>query len=97
MLKLLLLVGLLGVGWWLLGRGRKARSGQEMTPAEARALLGLGPGADPAAVRLAHRRLMSRVHPDAGGTAELARRANLARDIALAALPPHDPQPERPE
>lgn len=53
---------------------------------EDRELLGLPPGADATQLKLAHRRLMTRVHPDTGGTAALAARLNLARDRILAAI-----------
>lgn len=52
--------------------------------AEARAILGVAPDADEAAIRAAHRRLVAGVHPDRGGSAELARRVNAARDVLLA-------------
>jgi hypothetical protein len=58
------------------------RSGA-MTPDEAWQILGLKPGASPAAVKEAHHRLMQRVHPDAGGSDWLAARINLARDLLL--------------
>ena len=51
---------------------------------EARRILGVGRDADSAAVRAAHRRLVAGVHPDRGGSAELARRVNWARDVLLA-------------
>jgi DnaJ homolog subfamily C member 19 len=51
--------------------------------AEARALLGVEPGASPEDIRAAHRRLVSAVHPDRGGSAELTRRVNAARDRLL--------------
>jgi hypothetical protein len=50
---------------------------------EARALLGLDPCADAAAIRAAHRRLIARNHPDAGGTQALAEKINQARDLLL--------------
>ena len=50
---------------------------------EARAVLGVGPDADADAIRAAHRRLVAGVHPDRGGSAELARRVNAARDVLL--------------
>jgi len=50
---------------------------------DARALLGLQPGADEEAIRVAHRRLIARTHPDAGGTQALAEKINEARDILL--------------
>lgn len=54
-----------------------------MPPAEARALLGVAPGASLAEIRDAHRRLIAKVHPDAGGSAELATRVNAARDVLV--------------
>ena len=51
--------------------------------AEARAILGVEMGADADAIRAAHRRLVVGVHPDRGGSAELARRVNAARDLLL--------------
>jgi hypothetical protein len=84
MLKLLLLLGLaaLVMLWWS-GGGRRRKL---MPVDEARALLGVSEGDDAEAVRAAHRRLIARVHPDAGGTPELARRTNMARDVLLAEL-----------
>ncbi|MFO1069616.1 MAG: hypothetical protein U1E14_13945 [Geminicoccaceae bacterium] len=46
-------------------------------------ILGLPRGADAAAVKAAHRRLMSRLHPDHGGSDWLASRINAARDFLL--------------
>jgi DnaJ family protein C protein 19 len=54
--------------------------------AEARAILGLDRGADADAIRTAHRRLVASVHPDRGGSADLARRVNAARDLLLKRL-----------
>jgi len=56
---------------------------QRMPESEARAILGVGEDADADAIRAAHRRLVSAVHPDKGGSAELTRRINAARDILL--------------
>jgi CysZ protein len=50
---------------------------------EARAILGVSANADEEAIRSAHRRLVSAVHPDKGGSAELTRRINAARDTLL--------------
>lgn len=83
MAKLLLIAALAFIGW-LRWRGRKVRLAMPLE--EARALLGVDAGADGDAVRAAHRRIIARVHPDAGGSADLARRTNLARDLLLAEL-----------
>lgn len=64
------------------GAGPRARSGG-MSRAEAYEVLGLRPGADEAAIREAHRRLMRASHPDAGGSDWLAARVNQARDVLL--------------
>jgi len=72
-------------GGWLLARGRLARRpASAMDAAEARRVLGLPADADVASIRAAHRRLVARVHPDQGGSADLAGRVNAARDILLA-------------
>ena len=51
--------------------------------AEAYRVLGLPPGASREAIKSAHRRLMQRVHPDLGGSDELAARVNKAKDLLL--------------
>lgn len=51
--------------------------------AEARSILGLGRGADADDIRSAHRRLIASVHPDRGGSTDLTRRVNAARDLLL--------------
>jgi hypothetical protein len=83
MAKLAVLLALVigAYGWW-----RRFRRAGAMSAGEARALLGLDATADAGAVRDAHRRLITRVHPDAGGSAELATRVNAARDVLLAEL-----------
>lgn len=79
----LLAIGALVWFWW---RGGSERRRITMPLGEARALLGVSDHDDAAAIRAAHRRIIARVHPDAGGTPELARRTNLARDVLLAEL-----------
>lgn len=58
-------------------------SGGPMSRAEAYQVLGLQPGANEAAIRAAHRRLMRAAHPDSGGSDWVASRINAARDILL--------------
>lgn len=64
-------------------RQRRAPGTGPMTDQEAYEILGLQPGAGPEAVREAHRALMKRIHPDAGGTSGLAARVNQAKDTLL--------------
>lgn len=63
---------------------RRAAVPTSMPVEDARRLLGVSDGASLAEIREAHRRLISRVHPDRGGSAELANRVNVARDILIA-------------
>jgi hypothetical protein len=58
-------------------------SSPDVTVEEAYAILGLSPGADAAAVKAAHHRLMKQLHPDHGGTDYLATKINRARDVLL--------------
>jgi len=80
MTKLILLGLLLYCGWmWV----RRSPAKLVMPEAEARAILGVDANADADAIRAAHRRLVSAVHPDRGGSADLTRRINVARDVLL--------------
>ncbi|MEO9130229.1 MAG: DnaJ domain-containing protein [Sphingomonas sp.] len=77
----LILLGLILYGGWMLLRRRPAKL--VMPETEARAILGVDSSADADAIRAAHRRLVSAVHPDRGGSADLTRRINVARDVLL--------------
>ncbi len=55
----------------------------DMSREEALAVLGLSQGATEDEIRAAHRRLIRRTHPDAGGTADLAARINRAKDVLV--------------
>ncbi len=65
---------------------RKRSASPDMGIEDARRLLGVPEGATLGQIRDAHRRLISRVHPDAGGSAELANRVNVARDVLVAEM-----------
>jgi hypothetical protein len=64
-------------------RPQPPRPNTGMSDAEARDILGVGPGATRAEIESAFRRLMQRAHPDHGGSAGLAARINAARDRLL--------------
>lgn len=70
-----------------------------MKPDEATAVLGVPVGADAETIRAAHRKLISQLHPDKGGTDYLASKINDARDVLLSgvtdagAVPPPDGAP----
>lgn len=53
----------------------------------ARKLLGVGAGADRREIIAAHRRLVTMVHPDRGGSSAQVHEANAARDLLLDGLP----------
>ena len=82
--KIVFIIALAAIAWlwWRRHLAERAR----MRPSEARALLGIGADATVQDVREAHRRLIAVVHPDAGGSAELATRVNAARDALIAEL-----------
>lgn len=72
----------LGAGWRT-AQSQPRGPRTDMTRDEALAILGLASGATEEEVRAAHRRLILRVHPDAGGSADLAARINRAKDVLL--------------
>jgi hypothetical protein len=56
---------------------------RSMAKVQARVLLGVGESASREEIIDAHRRLVTQVHPDKGGTSELVHEANSARDLLL--------------
>ena len=70
---------------WAAHRRRQV-SPPAMTAEDARKLLGVSETASLDEIRTAHRRLISKVHPDAGGSDELANRVNLARDTLVSQM-----------
>lgn len=81
MIKVLFILALCW-GVWLIVRPKKKPAALLGTD-EARAILGVGADADEQEIRSAHRRLVQALHPDKGGSAELTRRINAARDTLL--------------
>lgn len=61
----------------------QATANDYMDRAEAYRVLGLQSGAGRDEIQAAYRRLIQRVHPDQGGSSDLAARINQARDVLL--------------
>jgi hypothetical protein len=78
----IILLALLAGAFWL-WRQNKLRGATVMSVSEAARVLDIPLDSDAAEINAAHKRLISRVHPDTGGTAELASRVNQARDVML--------------
>jgi hypothetical protein len=68
---------------WRNAREPPRGSRSDMTRVEALAVLGLAEGASEDDIKAAHRRLIQRMHPDVGGSADLAARINRAKDVLL--------------
>jgi hypothetical protein len=62
---------------------RGGASADAMSKQEAYQILGVQAGASAEEIRRAHRTLMKKIHPDKGGTTQMAARVNQARDILL--------------
>jgi hypothetical protein len=71
---------------WAAHRRASIRQPKPMPVEDARRLLGVAETADLQEIRAAHRRLIAKVHPDLGGSAELAERVNVARDTLVAEM-----------
>jgi len=81
MIRILLIAGVAFLLWrWL---APKMRGTVDVD--RARKLLGVATGADRDEILAAHRRLVAKVHPDAGGSEGLAAEINAARDLLLKA------------
>jgi DnaJ family protein C protein 19 len=83
MLKWLVVLAVIWAVWQVMKKPARTKRRPVSDETAARAVLGVGADADAAAIRAAHRRLVSSVHPDRGGSAELTRRVNAARDLLL--------------
>ena len=93
--KLLLALAVAIAGWWLWQGPKKVHTSGKRPqgppppvapPADqlaALTILGLDRHASDADIRAAHRRLLLAVHPDHGGSSDLAQRVNAARDTLL--------------
>lgn len=73
----------LGGDWRNAQRPPPSGSRTDMSRDEALAVLGLAEGATAEEIKAAHRRLIQRMHPDVGGSADLAARINRAKDVLL--------------
>lgn len=73
----------LGGDWRKAQRPPPSGSRTDMSHDEALAVLGLAEGATAEEIKAAHRRLIQRMHPDVGGSADLAARINRAKDVLL--------------
>lgn len=93
MVRLLFLAGIAVIGWKLV-TGRWPWEPKVATRAQAvfraRKLLGVTAAASREEILVSHKRLVSMVHPDRGGSNAQVHEANAARDILLDELP-HDP------
>ncbi len=74
---------LVGAALWIGAEARPPSGPEGMSRAEAASMLGVAETAGRDEVEAAYRRLIRRVHPDAGGAAGLAAQLNAARDVLL--------------
>lgn len=97
MLKLLIIAAMLSLGckfifkrwpWQYLGIGyTNGQSTRSQAVFRARKLLAVDQGASHSEIMSAHKKLITLVHPDKGGSNEQVHEANAARDILLDELP----------
>jgi DnaJ homolog subfamily C member 19 len=80
-----------GAALWTVYRTRRRRA-TTMPIDDARRLLGLTEDATLSQITEAHKRLIQKVHPDTGGSAELANRVNVARDTLVAEMKQRTPR-----
>lgn len=85
MTRFLLFAALVGIIFW--SWRRDLPSPKTMRRADAARLLGVRLDSSVDEICEAHKRLIARVHPDAGGSADLAAQVNLARDVLLGKAP----------
>jgi len=92
MLRLVIIAVVICVGckmvfgrWpWEYLRGSSTR---QQAISRARKLLGVGADAPHKEIVAAHKRLITMIHPDRGGTTEQVHEANAARDLLMDELP----------
>lgn len=92
MLKFVVIAAVLSIFCrWALGRWPwdylRPASTRSQALFRARKLLGVEAGAGREEIILAHRRIVTLVHPDKGGSTAAMQEANAARDLLLGELP----------
>ena len=84
MMKFIIIAALIALLYFY---GRRVLMAQNpMSVVDAAKLLDVPSTASAQTIIAAHKRLIAKVHPDAGGSADLAARVNLARDTMLRAI-----------
>ena len=63
--------------------GQAAANSQNMTRQQAADILGVDVNASTDEIRMAHKKLMQKIHPDRGGSDALAKQINRAKDCLL--------------